>query len=92
MASSFLVLEYWRNNNVIVQHAVDGIFLQDKDKLSVKDETHKQIDDGVDEDELYDLEQMVFDETEWYKSAFESKLNIYIWYKTPNGMDCIHEN
>ena len=52
----------YQENNVIVQHAVDGIFLQDKDKLSVKDETHKKIDDEVDEDELYDLEQMVSDE------------------------------
>ena len=81
-----------QENNAIVQHAVDDILLQDKDKLSVEDETHKNIDGEVDEDELYNLEQMVFDEKEWHKSAFESKLNIYIWYKTPNGMDCIHEN
>ena len=53
-----------QENNAIVQHAVDDIFLQDKDKLSVEDETHKNIDGEVDEDELYNLEQMVFDEKE----------------------------
>ena len=41
-----------QDNNAIVQHAVDEIYLQYKDKSIVKDETHKNIDDEVDEDEL----------------------------------------
>ena len=33
---------------MIVQHAVDKIDLQEKEKSGVKDETHKNIDDEVD--------------------------------------------
>ena len=45
-----------KQKNAIVQHAVDDIILQDKEKLSVKDETHDKIDDEVNKDELYNLE------------------------------------
>ena len=34
-----------QENNAIAQHAVDEIILQEKEKLSVKDETHEKIDD-----------------------------------------------
>ena len=36
----------------MVQHAVDKIILQEKEKLSLKDETNENIDSEVDEDEL----------------------------------------
>ena len=40
----------------MVQHVVDYIILKEKQKLSVKDETHDKIDDEVNKDELYNLE------------------------------------
>ena len=46
----------------MVQHTVDEIILQEKQKLSVKDETHDNIDDEVDEDELYEIYKMSLDE------------------------------
>ena len=48
-----------QEKNDITQHAVYETILQDKEKLSVKDETHNNIDDEVDEDELYELEKLV---------------------------------
>ena len=56
----------------MVQHTVDEIILQEKQKLSVKDETHDNIDDKVDEDELYNLDKTILDENkqregiEWF--------------------------
>ena len=46
-----------KENNYIVLYAVDDIIIQENNKLSVKDEIHKNIDDGFDEDELHDLEK-----------------------------------
>ena len=46
-----------QEKNYKVQHAVDEIILQEKENLSVKDETYENIDDEVDEDELYELEK-----------------------------------
>ena len=40
----------------MVQHIVDYIILQEKQKLSVKDETHENIDDEIDDDEMHELE------------------------------------
>ena len=42
----------------MVQHAVDETILQEKEKLSVKYETHENIDDEIDEDEMYELDKM----------------------------------
>ena len=50
-----------QDNNDIVQHAVNEIILQKK-KITVKDETHKNIDDEVYEDNLYSLDKMSLDE------------------------------
>ena len=41
----------------MVQHGVDEIILQ-KRKLTVEDETHENIDNKVDEDDLYELDKM----------------------------------
>ena len=51
-----------------------------KKKLSVKDETHEDIDDEVDWDDLYELDIMSLDEGRWCKRMFERKSKIYIWY------------
>ena len=51
-----------KENNAIIQHAVDEIILQDNEKLSVKFETHENNDDEVKEDELYKLDKMILGE------------------------------
>ena len=51
-----------KENNAIIQHAVDEIILQENEKLSVKFETHENNDDEVKEDELYKLDKMILDE------------------------------
>ena len=51
-----------QQNNSIVQHAVDEIILPENKKLSVKDETHENIDDEFDEDEMCDIDKMSLDE------------------------------
>ena len=42
----------------MAQHGVDEIILQEREKLSVKDETYENIDDEFDEDDLYKLDIM----------------------------------
>ena len=46
-----------KENNSIVLYAFHHIIMQENNKLSVKDEIHKNIDDGFDEYELHDLEK-----------------------------------
>ena len=46
-----------QDSNYVVQQEVHEIILQEKDTLSVKDETHNNIDHKVNEDELYKLEK-----------------------------------
>ena len=55
----------------------------------MKDESHENIDDEVDEDELYKLYKMSLDEKEWHKREFESELKNINGIKRHNGMNCI---
>ena len=50
-----------QENNAIVQHAVDEIILQEKKILSVKYETHENIDYEFNEDELYRFDKTSLD-------------------------------
>ena len=59
-----------QETNSIVQHAVYDILLQEKERLSVKDETRENIGDEVEEDEMYKLNKMSLDENKWRKRAF----------------------
>ena len=43
-------------NNTMVQHAVDEIILQEKNKLSAENESHENIYYEADEDDLYDID------------------------------------
>ena len=52
-----IFLENRKGKNDMFQHAFDEKILQEKEKLSVKDETHENIDDEIDEYQLYDLEK-----------------------------------
>ena len=52
----------YQENDAIAQHVVDEIIQQEKEKLSVKDETHENIDDEVDEDDMYDIDKIILDE------------------------------
>ena len=76
----------------MVQHTVDEIILQEKQKLSVKDETHDNIDDKVDEDELYNLDKTILDENKQREGVFERKLIMIYDIKRPNSMNRIHDN
>ena len=51
-----------QDKNTVNQHAVDEIILQEKEQLSVKDETHENINDELYEYDLYELDQMSLDE------------------------------
>ena len=57
----------------------------------MKDETHDNIDDEVDEDELYEIYKMSLDEKRWRKCAFESELKDIYYIKRPDGMQCIYD-
>ena len=49
--------------------------------MSVKDETHENIDNEFNEDDLYEIDKLILDENKWRKPVFESEINIYICYK-----------
>ena len=51
-----------QDNNTVIQHTVYYITLQENERLSLKYETHENIDDEVDEDDLYELDKMSLDE------------------------------
>ena len=56
----------------------------------MKDETNENIDDEVDEDDIYNIYKMSLDDTLWRQHAFERKLKYIYDIKIPNGMTCIH--
>ena len=56
----------------------------------MKDETHENTDDEVDEYDMYKIDKMSLDETLWCKRVFERKLKNIYDIKIPNGMTCIH--
>ena len=58
----------------------------------MKYETHENIDDEVDEDELYKIDKISLDGKEWRKRAFESKIKNIYDIKMQNGITCMHEN
>ena len=62
-------------NNDIVQNAVDEIIQQENKKLSAEDEAHGSIYSGIDENNIYEIDNMILDEeTEWRERAFDSEL------------------
>ena len=62
------------------------------DKLIVKYETQENIDDEVDEDDLYDIDKIILDTKNWRKRVFESKI-LYIYdIKRSNGMNSLNKN
>ena len=58
----------------------------------MKDETHDNIDDKVDEDELYNLDKTILDENKQREGVFERKLKMIYDIKRPNSMNHIHDN
>ena len=49
-------------NNDIVQNAVDEIIQQENKKLSAEDEAHGSIYSGIDENNIYEIDNMILDE------------------------------
>ena len=51
-----------KENNDIVNHEVDDIILQKNNKASSEYEAHENIDDEVDENDLYQIDNMSLDD------------------------------
>ena len=51
-----------QENNDVVQHVVNYIIFQQNKKLSVEDESHENIKSKVDENYLYEIDDMSLDE------------------------------
>ena len=51
-----------QENNDVVQHVVNYIIFQQNKKLSVEDESHENINSKVDENYLYEIDDMSLDE------------------------------
>ena len=61
-----------KQKNDIVQHAVDEITLQENRKLSVEEKARENTDSEVDENYLYEIDNMSLDEKkELRKHMFE---------------------
>ena len=67
-----------QKNNAIVQHALNEITLKKKYKLSVKDKTHENIDDKVNEDELYEIKKMSLDKNNVVSMRLKVNSKIYM--------------
>ena len=50
-----------KENNAMVQHAVDEIILQENNTLSAKDKSNYNIDSVINEDDLYDIDNTIIE-------------------------------
>ena len=50
-----------QENNAIFQHALDEIILHENKKLSVEDELHGNIYSEIDENDIYEIDNMSLD-------------------------------
>ena len=66
--------------NSIEQHAFGEIILKEteKENLSAENETHENIDNEVDEDELYEMDKLSRNENKICNREFESELKTYM--------------
>ena len=72
--------------NAIFQNAVDDIIQQENKKFNVKYETHENIDDEVDKDDLYKIDKQVLMRNNDVSVYLKAK-NIYIYdINIPYGM------
>ena len=55
------------------------------------DQIHKNIDNKVNEDELYNLDKISLDNNKKGKRAFERKLKTIYDTNRPNGMNFMHD-
>ena len=85
-----------QENNAIVNHAVDKIYLQENDKVISKEEAQENIESEFYENDLYQIDNMSLDDkkenTEWGKREFEFKLKITYEIEIQIGMTCILGN
>ena len=75
---------------------MDKVILQENKKLSAKDGAHGKIDYVIDENDLYEIDNMSLDKNkenaEWRKYAFESELENKYDIEIQIGTACIHVN
>ena len=90
------VLEDSKRKNDIVQHAVNGIILQENNKIGFEAETHENIDSDINENHQYEIYNISLDEKkekeEWRKREFESGLKYKYDIEIHNGIIYIHGN
>ena len=58
----------------------------------MKDETHENIHDEINEDEQYELDKLSLDKNTWRKRAFERKHKIVYDIKISKSMNHIHDS
>ena len=85
-----------KENNAIVQHTMYEIILQQIKKLSAEAEAKYNIGSEIDENDLYEIDNMSLDKNkenaEWRKYAFESELENKYDIEIQIGTACIHVN
>ena len=85
-----------QDNNDILNHAVDEIVLKENNKVSSQEEAHKNIEYDIDENDLYQIDNMSLygkkENTERHERAFESKLENTYYIEIQNIMTAIHGN
>ena len=74
----------------------EEIILHKENKVSAEYEAHDNIKYDIDENDLYQIDNMSFDEKreniEWRKHEFESELENAYEIEIQNGMTCIYGN
>ena len=80
----------------MVHHSVDYIIMQYNKKLGAEAEAHKNIYYKIDNNDLYEIDNMRLDKkrenTEWRKRAFEGKIKNKYDIERQNGENWIHDN
>ena len=73
-------------NNAIVKRAVDEIMLQQKEILIVKDKTHENIQDEVNEYDMYEINKINLDEKKDVSELVQSQLVHSLTYVLPSSV------
>ena len=84
-----------KDNNAIVNSAVDEILLNENKKVSAEKEAPAYVESNFDENELYQIDNMSLDETkeklDCRKCAFECKLKNIYGIENHNDMNLIND-
>ena len=73
-------------------HLIISSCNKNKNKVKPENETHLNIYDEVNEDELCELGKLSLYENKWCEHEFERKIKYIYDIKIPNSMSFIHDN